>query len=51
MRYAGSPVVGATKPISYFSLARKGVQILGSLESIQGSRLLISRNRAEMPDI
>jgi putative flavoprotein involved in K+ transport len=47
MRYAGSPVVGATKPISYFSLARKGVQILGSLESIQGSRLLISRNRAE----
>jgi putative flavoprotein involved in K+ transport len=46
MRYAKSPIVGAGKALSYFSLARQGVTILGSLEKIQdGAHLVLKPNR------
>lgn len=37
MKYATSPVTGPTKDITPFSLHRKGVVILGGLQSITGS--------------
>jgi putative flavoprotein involved in K+ transport len=41
MRYAKSPIVGAGKALSYFSLARQGVTVLGSLEKIQDKNYLV----------
>jgi len=46
-RYGKNPILGATKPISFLSLHRQGVDILGRLEKIEGSEAIIKPNRAE----
>jgi putative flavoprotein involved in K+ transport len=47
MRYATKPFVGSKHAISYFSLARKGVQILGSLNDVQDNQFIFNENRLE----
>jgi len=55
LRYGHNPITGACKPISLFSLNRKGVEILGSLDKfVDGSEesagdcvAVIKPNRAE----
>jgi putative flavoprotein involved in K+ transport len=47
LRYKMNPVVGSARPISYASLARKGVQILGSLQDVQKDQFIIASNRLD----
>jgi putative flavoprotein involved in K+ transport len=47
LRYKMNPVVGSARPISYASLARKSVQILGSLQDVQNDQFIIANNRLE----
>jgi putative flavoprotein involved in K+ transport len=45
LRYAKSPIVGAGRSLSFFSLARQGVTILGSLDRIQDDHVILQANR------
>ena len=47
MRYSKKPFTGTSKAISYFSIARKGVKVLGSLEDITEQTVLIRKNRSQ----
>jgi putative flavoprotein involved in K+ transport len=46
-RYGRKPFVGSRHAISYFSLARKGVQILGSLDDIRDHQFIFKENRLD----
>lgn len=47
MKYRKDPILGSEHSISYFSLHRKGVKVLGSLEDVDGHELKIKSNRIE----
>lgn len=49
LRYGRIPITGAVKPISYFSLHRAGVTILGGLDSVadEGRSITLKDNRPE----
>jgi putative flavoprotein involved in K+ transport len=40
-------MLGASKAISFYSLARKGVEVLGSVKDVDGDKLAIEGNREE----
>eukprot|EP00756_Hemistasia_phaeocysticola_P037716 Hpha_TRINITY_DN16715_c0_g1::TRINITY_DN16715_c0_g1_i1::g.76202::m.76202/K07222/K07222; putative flavoprotein involved in K+ transport len=47
MRYGHIPITGSSYPISHHSLHRQGVKLLGSLESIEGDKIVLKGNRQQ----